>query len=672
VRITWPRESLPLERVAEVKLAEVIGQFFNRQILKHGIGLYGGSVFMYSPTDLVISGIVVGSSVSIQHVPSLLGIITELPQMPELLSAAASAAALKKLLDGLVSGASDKVKEQLKKIQNDVDRKKIYKAISSVAKVKTMWSMDKEVKLLPIYYPSKVIVNDTFKEVSRVNDIDAYNNLVIRGTVGQGKSVFLRYLCIQELTFAERVPVFAELRRFDRTKNFRKFLEERLADMGLDSNNDAFEYFAKSGKLLLLLDGFDELHPDSIAGVISDVESLVQQYPDLRIVVSTRPDGGIDASPLFRVYSLAPLTSHDHAPFLLKFTQNQTQVAEIIDAIKKSSVGIQTLLSTPLLLTLLMIVYKATQEIPPSLSAFYDELFRTLAIRHDSNKAGFRRFRATKLSDSELRRLFEAFCYGARQKDLLVINHSTLEVLLTVASKLTGFAVSADDFAKDITKVTCLMQKEGFQYEFIHKTVVEFHAAYFIQRLTEDVAQKFYSALLNNKWPKWKQELVFLAELDRYRYLKYFFIPSMKLGMSYAGVDADNPPDEIASGEEVLDSVFRGFTVNAVSYPVDSKQPNKFGAQIQWSSSAMTFATEGFLHKCLSQLMEPVQEAFNGDPEYAATVTNRTVREICVRNNLTGKFLKVMDGNIKELLSKYRESVIEINRNEAVTDFINP
>jgi hypothetical protein len=74
--------------------------------------------------------------------------------MPEPLLTTLSGVALKKLLEGIVSAASEPLKKKLKYIQNEDTQKKIFKAISSVGKVKTMCAMDSEVKLLPIYYPT--------------------------------------------------------------------------------------------------------------------------------------------------------------------------------------------------------------------------------------------------------------------------------------------------------------------------------------------------------------------------------------------------------------------------------------------------------------------------------------------------------------------------------------
>lgn len=72
--------------------------------------------------------------------------------------------------------------------------------------------------------------------------------------------------------------------------------------------------------------------------------------------------------------------------------------------IAQSKSEIRGLLTTPLMLTLLVILYKTIQTIPETLPRFYEELFDVLFYRHDHSKPGFRRKRFTKLDDSAIKK----------------------------------------------------------------------------------------------------------------------------------------------------------------------------------------------------------------------------------------------------------------------------
>lgn len=71
---------------------------------------------------------------------------------------------------------------------------------------------------------------------------------------------------------------------------------------------DQFELALRSGTLLLILDGFDEVehtHRDSISKQISDISI---KYPDTIIIVSSRPDEKFPAWQSFYTFKICPLS----------------------------------------------------------------------------------------------------------------------------------------------------------------------------------------------------------------------------------------------------------------------------------------------------------------------------------------------------------------------------
>ena len=55
----------------------------------------------------------------------------------------------------------------------------------------------------------------------------------------------------------------------------------------------------------------------------------------------------------------------------------------------------------------------------------------------------------------------------------------------------------------------------------------QYHAAKFITSLPELKAIEFYNSIIKDgKWAKWREQISFLLELDKYRCNKYFILPS--------------------------------------------------------------------------------------------------------------------------------------------------
>jgi predicted NACHT family NTPase len=436
-------------------------------------------------------------------------------------------------------------KEQIDTALNEWKDKKhltnLHKKIGVVQKVKTIWQVEKEVKLTSFYYPSKLIIDKKTEAISRLDQLSKGQNYVIQGTIGQGKSTFLRYLCIQELSKSDRIPIFLELRRLERDQKFQDFLRSSLDTLGFKITTDkVFDFYATSGKLVLLLDAFDELDATLVQTVINSLEVMSQKYPMLQIIVSSRPDSGIERSAHFHVLKLAPLKSDDHAPFLQKIFPDKQKSSQLLQAIKKSGTKIAEMLTTPLMLTLLVLVYKNEQKIPTELAEFYDALFQTLISRHDKMKPGYVRKRFCKLSDRQLQAMFEAFCFITRQKNLAILNEDQFVETATEASNFANTPCQPTEFQNELLKVACLMQEEGQKYYFVHKSVQEYFAASFIKKSQDDLAIKFYEKMQGTTWIKWRQELEFLRQIDGYRFAKHFAIPSIETALNKLGCKVDD------------------------------------------------------------------------------------------------------------------------------------
>ena len=85
------------------------------------------------------------------------------------------------------------------KWKNANARKQLIGKVAAVEEVKTFGQLDKDVPLSSFYYPTRLSGIDKLLEVDNLAQLPRTGNLVIEGTVGQGKSMFLRHLCAQEL-----------------------------------------------------------------------------------------------------------------------------------------------------------------------------------------------------------------------------------------------------------------------------------------------------------------------------------------------------------------------------------------------------------------------------------------------------------------------------------------
>jgi len=295
-----------------------------------------------------------------------------------------------------------------------------------VRKVKTIWQLDKAIDLETFYCDSHVVVNEERRKIVNVSDFKVNDNLVITGIAGQGKSIFLRHLCVEELKEGKCIPIFLELRRIQKGVTLRDRIYIEFQNLGLTVDDTLFNALADSGKIILLLDAFDEVPSDEKSRVLTEIEDLASTKERLRIVVTTRSNNNIDKSLQFLIVRLDNLRDNEYQAVIQKLTDNTKLASALIQRVEQHTAQIKGLLCTPLMVMLLIISYKAHQQLPTQLSGFYDSLFQILLQRHDGTKPDYTRERRCKLDDLQYRHVFEALCIVAKEPNESSFDHKDM------------------------------------------------------------------------------------------------------------------------------------------------------------------------------------------------------------------------------------------------------
>lgn len=450
----------------------------------------------------------------------------------------AGKAATKALVEDLYKGAKGAVQKHLDIWKVESALSSIYEKLLHIRKVKTIWQLDREVDLSEFYYPLTIVPrfsqeysagrSCTPHPIGSITEFPLEGNLLIEGIVGQGKSLLMRYLCSQDVIQGKRLPLFLELRRLSRGISLIEALCRESEIYGLSLGEETLTYLANSGKLRLYLDGFDEVPAGLRRRLLIELEQFAAKHPQTQIVASSRPGAGLTYSSKFRLYSLSPI-SEEEIPHVMARLGADTQTVTKLRQALADRPSVRQLLSSPLLITLLLLRYRAIKRIPQSIADFYDELFDVLLFRHDDSKPAMpERRRKSKLPDDDMRTVFDAVSYICRRDEFDEYTSRQIVGHTRQASKVLGIRFEPKAFLDDMVNITCLLLREGNRYRFVHKSVAEFHAASFVRDFPESQAAKFYESVLSFKWPQWEQELLFLGRIDSYRYQKYWRVPILE------------------------------------------------------------------------------------------------------------------------------------------------
>jgi hypothetical protein len=294
----------------------------------------------------------------------------------------------------------------------------------------------------------------------------------------------------------------------------------------------------------------------------------------------------------------------------------------LLNAIQESPVEIQELLTTPLLLTLLVLVYQVEQSIPSELPEFFKLLFVTVFSRHDGTKPAFNRLHKSGLNERKLELLFESFCFAVKRRELrLSLTEDEFQHAFEDASRFFPENSSVEGFRHDIVKVACLMQEDGLFITFVHKSLLDYFSAAFISNRTEKQAEKIYTSIRKDL-KRWNATLQFLQHIDKYRFARDFAIPELTQSIKFLSPEAD----EDASGKALFETLYGEANIEFMNYPDGKIKRGIFGP---FSAPKIYF----FDH--FSSFVDPDTNEISFDSEKALRMAHPAASDY--RNEKTGK-----------------------------------
>lgn len=240
------------------------------------------------------------------------------------------------------------------------------------------------------------------KDTSRKDGLALANEtqfLNILGQPGAGKSTFLRRIGLEALLpSAERkyrhdcVPVFVELKRLKDQNHLHlaQVLRQELTSFGFP---ETFSHVAlKQGKLLILLDGLDEVSSANLETVIDEIKRFVDEHSSNRFITSCRTAFYKTWFPRFTDVILADFDDEQIERFLQNwFSKADDRELETADRVwqtlrRPENDATRELARTPLLLTFICLVYDASLSLPANRSDLYEEALKILLEKWAAEK----------------------------------------------------------------------------------------------------------------------------------------------------------------------------------------------------------------------------------------------------------------------------------------------
>jgi thymidylate kinase len=323
--------------------------------------------------------------------------------------------------------------------------------------------------------------------------------IMLHGIATSGKSTILKKL---GKDFIEKYNspflFYFELGEIFKKKNGHSIAQE-IALKYKEITTLNFEFEKIDEKILILLDGLDEIPiKESRDAIINEIIAL-KKFNNIQVVITSRTNDYItndtQIESYFEKFELLPITLNDIISIGEKIIGHGSQFNNFVKMVKKSSL-LKAFPKTPLTSILLAILFKEKdiniKELPKNITELYRKFIDLFMNRWDRTKGVSEQFEIQKKEF-----VLQTIAVHMQKNRLISIPETDLEIFLTdlTSRKQIGGPKDPKEHLRNLCERTCIMMRDEFNgsYKFFHLTIQEYLAAQKFDYKDDDIlVENFY------------------------------------------------------------------------------------------------------------------------------------------------------------------------------------
>ena len=416
--------------------------------------------------------------------------------------------------------------------------------------INTLANPNSQFRLKDIYITQTLEKKNCFESDDDATTIDQlpvglikkYKKLLIIDTAGMGKSTIMKYMlvdlidnCIKDVG----IPIFIELNRLNKNRSILVEIQKELNSLSKEFDNDILLSFIQKGGFIFFLDGYDEISISDRNEVTNDIQTFISKAgSENYYILSSRQDDNLASFGDFQSFKIRDLTKKDAYELLTRYdVSSQRKIStELIKELKTGKYNsIDEYLVNPLLVSLLYIAFHYKAEIPLKKHQFYRQVYNALYNEHKLAQGQKPHEKRSKLDIDEFNRVLRYVGYECLISIGVQFDEDTILASIKRAKVFCeNLKFGESDFLKDLMTSVPLFSKDGTEYKWSHKSLMEYFAARFIAEDAKDKQDMILSSIYNsNDVNKYINMLDIYYDIDYKGFSKNIILPLLEKYQKY-------------------------------------------------------------------------------------------------------------------------------------------
>ncbi|MEO0533174.1 MAG: NACHT domain-containing protein [Cyanobacteria bacterium P01_A01_bin.123] len=349
-------------------------------------------------------------------------------------------------------------------------------------------------------------------------------HMIIFGDAGSGKSIFLKMIALGSIRKLNEnnsysVPLFLDLKKLSNdTPDIVRVIAKEFRAVGIRCALEFSSAALRLGKLIIILDGLDEVSESNLQVVKDNIRQLVENYMHNRIIISCRAAAyqAVENIECIDNFSKARIVDFDNKKvlkFIRKWFNSEEHISEktadnCFNLLQRpENANARELSRTPLFLTYLCLIYDYYRDFPENRVFLYKQalhillkewpaeksaksqgIFKKLELHMEETllaEIAFESFKSNHLfaTKNSLNGQIQEFIDSNRNSPLNLTSNSVLKELTTTQGILVEHSTESGE-------VIYLFSHLTFQEYLVAKFV---HESYGFKKLVKD-------SLTNKRW----------------------------------------------------------------------------------------------------------------------------------------------------------------------------